>query len=316
MDKIKKQKVNSFHIVIAFLLTIIIVLAIILFSTLDHKVNSYESSNTIMKTDVNQMVYGENGRVASIDAFAKIKKLFLKMTQKDLESELSKINEVSGKEWVDLSDKTLEILMACKNLENKTGVLLNFKSLKINTDVKRAKLFDENAKIDFSWILNGLACEVAVEVYKKDGAQSGIVTVGRDVGVYGVKPNKKEWNIAIHDPLAKDDEYLNFAIVKIKKGFLSTVSESDIDINQVVPYFDESDKNDIVSVTVFHEKGFVSDLLAKVCFILGKEKSLDILNYYGAKAIFVDKDKNVFVNNEISNSVFITNKNYSMSESF
>lgn len=316
MNKVKKQKVNSLHIVIAFLLTIIIALAIILFSTLDHKVNSYESSNTIMETDVNQMVYGESGRIASINAFAKIKKIFLKLTQKDSESEFSKINEVPGKEWVDLSDKTLEILMVCKELESKTGILSEFRSLKINADVKRAKLFDENAKIDFSWILNGLACETAVEVYKKDGAQSGIITVDRDVGVYGVKPNKKEWNIAIHDPLAKDDEYLNFAIVRIRGGFLSTVSESDIYENQIAVDLDESNKDNLVSVTVLHEKGFVSDLLARVCFLLGREKSLDILNYYGAKAIFVDKDKNVFVNSEISDSVFITNKNYSMSESF
>ncbi len=312
--KVKKQKVNSLHVGIAFLLIIIIALAIILFSTFDHEVVSYESSNTIMETDVNQMVYGDNGKVASVNAFGKIKKIFLKLIQEDSESEISEINDAAGKEWVDLSDKTLEILETYKDLEDKTGMLPDFKSLKINTDVKRAKLFDENAKINFSWILNGIACETAVEVYKKEGALSGIATVGRDVGVYGTKPNKKEWNIAIHDPLAKDNEYSNFAIVKVREGFLSTVSQSDINANRIVLPIDKPVENELVSVTVLHEKGFISDLLARICFALGKEKSLDILNCYDAKAIFVDKDRNVYISNKLSSSVITINKNCSIYE--
>ena len=41
--------------------------------------------------------------------------------------------------------------------------------------------------------------------------------------------------------------------------------------------------------------GALSDMLSTACFVLGLEESAPLLSQYGAEAVFVDKEDNVFV---------------------
>ena len=54
-------------------------------------------------------------------------------------------------------------------------------------------------------------------------------------------------------------------------------------------------KNDLLSVTVISEDGFLSDALSTTCFVLGYEKSLELLESYNAQALFIFDDKRVRV---------------------
>jgi hypothetical protein len=49
----------------------------------------------------------------------------------------------------------------------------------------------------------------------------------------------------------------------------------------------------LLSVTVVCDSGLLSDALSTACFILGYEKSLPLLEKYGASAIFVDSDMKI-----------------------
>ena len=46
-------------------------------------------------------------------------------------------------------------------------------------------------------------------------------------------------------------------------------------------------------MTVTAPSGLLSDALSTACFILGYEKSLPLLDAFGAEAIFVTKEKQV-----------------------
>lgn len=53
--------------------------------------------------------------------------------------------------------------------------------------------------------------------------------------------------------------------------------------------------NGLTSVTVICDQGYLADGLSTACFVLGMEKALPLLEKYGAEAVFVDEDKNVYV---------------------
>ena len=52
--------------------------------------------------------------------------------------------------------------------------------------------------------------------------------------------------------------------------------------------------------------------LSTLCFILGKEESLPILEKYNADAVFVYKDRTVFATDGIKPYLKITNGDYSL----
>ena len=69
-------------------------------------------------------------------------------------------------------------------------------------------------------------------------------------------------------------------------------------------------ETDLVAVTVLHSNGTMSDLLSTACFVLGKESSIPILEHYGAQAIFIDKNKNIYATDKILNNITVVNEEY------
>ena len=66
----------------------------------------------------------------------------------------------------------------------------------------------------------------------------------------------------------------------------------------------------LISVTIVCDNGLLSDGLSTACFILGLEKSQSLLKKYNAEAVFVDKDKNVYMTDGMKDMFELTNDNY------
>ncbi len=71
-------------------------------------------------------------------------------------------------------------------------------------------------------------------------------------------------------------------------------------------------QTELTSVTIKAPTGLLSDALSTLCFILGKEESLPILEKYNADAVFVYKDRTVFATDGIKPYLKITNGDYSL----
>lgn len=353
LEKKRKRDYIYINIIIFSILIIVISATVILFSSFNKNQTSYESASTAMGTYVQQTVYDENGKVIADEVTLRIKKLEDLISWSNEDSEVFKINENRNKKWTDVSDSLLDVLNVCYDVSSRTDGMfdvttlpleslwgfnsgsprlpshdeilgvqksVNFKNLRINNDVKRVKIFDDNAQISLDSISHGLACSTAVNAYKQMGVKAGIIAVGKSVGVYGSKSSGKPWNIALRDPLNLEDR-LSFAVVKINDGYVSTVSLNDNFFEQDgVKYHSVLDtrtgypvENNILSVTVVSSDGAVANILARACFALGRENSEYLLNHYGASAIFVDEDKKVFVSSKIKDSVVLTDKTYQIS---
>lgn len=158
---------------------------------------------------------------------------------------------------------------------------------------------DSNTQIDLGAVGKGAACDNVMTYLKASDIKGAVVSVGGSIVAYG-SYNKKgdKWKIAVKHP-RKDNEYLG--VISLSQGFVSTSGDYEryfeqdgkryhhiIDANTGYPA-----ESGLISVTVVCDSGILSDALSTACFVLGKEKSLTLLEKYEAAAIFVDSELNV-----------------------
>ena len=78
-------------------------------------------------------------------------------------------------------------------------------------------------------------------------------------------------------------------------------------------------ESDLTSVTVVCNKGtetdgLLSDGLSTACFVLGKERGKKLLEQYGAEGIFIDKENQIFVTENLKDHFEILNEAYKLME--
>jgi thiamine biosynthesis lipoprotein len=285
----------------------------------------------MLDIDINQTIYGDNAPQTARQVLKQITKLQKQISWKEDGSQVQKINKNAGHEWVDLSSGVIDILSKSLDVANSSNgtfdptILpisaeqktidsqkesenhspVNYKDLKLNKDVKRAKLFNENARLDLRSIFEGAACNFAIEEYMKQN-QKAIISVGHSIGIYGTKKDEP-WRIDI--PVLKDPNKTRLGILETKEShiFISGSYENELD-----PQIDDKKTNDLVCVLITHTDGVISDALSNACILLDLEKSKTLIELYQAGAIFVDKNKHVFVSDNIKNQLRITNKQFSL----
>ncbi|MEG0546764.1 MAG: FAD:protein FMN transferase [Oscillospiraceae bacterium] len=194
-----------------------------------------------------------------------------------------------------------------KKLCNDNTLIFDDQNKKIKTE--------KGQIINLGAVGKGAACDEAVNAFKESGQKGSlIVSVGGSVGICG--ENKR--SVGIRNPFAAENEY--FATIEIENGFVSTSGDYEktfekdgksyhhiLDLTTGYPVDGE-----ITSVTVFSDKGYVSDALSTMCFALGIEKSCEVLKLYSSDAVFVKKDKTVVVTQGLKDLVKITNPDFKL----
>ncbi|MDQ5983383.1 MAG: FAD:protein FMN transferase [Eubacteriales bacterium SKADARSKE-1] len=191
-------------------------------------------------------------------------------------------------------------------------------NLEIDKNSLKVRKLSPLSLVDLGAVGKGAACDTAIKEYEKSNAKSAIISVGGSIGVYGTKKDKSAFNIAIRDPLNTKNDAVSFATLKIYKGCVSTSGSYERNFNVDGKFYHHvldtktgyPTDNDLISTTVYNESGLLTDILSTACYVLGKEKSLPLLEYYNAEAIFVDKSKHVFVTKGLKDKLNITNQSY------
>lgn len=204
---------------------------------------------------------------------------------------------------------------------NKFLPYVDYNNLIIDEANKMAYLKDELCALDLGGVGKGLACERAIKAYESNNVDSAIVSVGGSIGVMGNRKNNPDWNIAIRDPFkAFDDQYDELGIIKLRRGYISTsgiyekyfYKDGKCYHHILDPFTGYPVENNLISVSIISDNGALSDALSTGCFVVGIENSLPIIDYFNVQAIFVTKDKEIYITKEVKDMFELKENEYSL----
>jgi thiamine biosynthesis lipoprotein len=320
------------------ILTSLIYLVILIFSltscSFDKNV-PYQSDGFAMGTVISQTVYGPNAKKASNQVLEKIKYLDSIMTINVPGGDINNLNQNAGKKNVQLHPETLEVISSALKISNLSqgafditigpltkfwGIgtdkpkiptkkdlnslmpLIGYKYIYVDQAHHLAGLRKADQMVDLGGIAKGYAADTAVQIYKKNGINSALISLGgSSITVLGTKPDGTSWNVGIQNPRAPQGQLIG--TVKLSNISISTSGDYQ-------KYFEKEGKryhhiidprtgfpadSGLMSVTVVTPSATDADALSKV-FVLGLDKGLDLIKCYkNAEAIFVTTDKKIYV---------------------
>ncbi len=310
----------------------------------------YRKSKILMDTFVTITVVSnskDRAENAINTAFSEIERLEKLSNFFSSESEVSRINKNAGISGVRISPDILDMLNKAITVSEKTEgafdvtigpvislydfhkkikpeesavkknlSLVDYKYLIVNRDKSTAFLKKKGMLIDLGGISKGYAADKAVETLKRNGINSGLVSIAGDIKAFGLKPDGKLWRIGIRNPRIP----LNPPIPPLPRGgkrglkegkwgfsddIMATIDLSDMAISTSGDYercfiLDGKRYHHLLSpktgypaegcqsVSVITKEGAFTDAFATGVFILGPGKGLKVLEKMGFDGIIVD----------------------------
>ena len=180
----------------------------------------------------------------------------------------------------------------------------------------------EGGQLDLGAVGKGIGCDEIFDYLITNYPNvNGTFSVGGSVLIYGAKPNGQPWKIGIRDPRGEEGEYMGSLTFSLKEGEHINVSTS----GDYEKYFEEDGvryhhildpgtgapaQSDLISVTIISESGFLTDALSTACFVAGKEEGMVLAEQFGAEAIVITKDGEVFQTEGAEAYFELMNKEY------
>jgi thiamine biosynthesis lipoprotein len=246
-------------------------------------------------------------------------------------SDVTRINQSAGKEWVKVSQETLRVIKKTREISElseggfditvgpltqlwrvarEKGIppsadelkkkldLVNFRNVMIDQEEK-VFLKKRGMSIDLGGIAKGYAVDRAFEVLRTLGYKNLIVNAGGDLRVGGSKLDQP-WSIGIQDPRSSEKI---MATVTISDSAIATSGDYEkFFIYQGKRYhhiFNPKDglpSDGCQSVTIICKEGMVADALATAVFVLGPEKGYVLCQKLkGVDCLIVDKEGKIIL---------------------
>lgn len=187
-----------------------------------------------MDTTVSMKVYGPNAEQAIEAAMTRIDEIEQMASNTIETSDISKINQAAGKEYVKVHPEVIKMLKtAIKYSEISNGAfditggaiiklwgigtdnarlpseaeikanlpLVGYKALSINEAEGSVKLLKEGMSIDLGGIAKGFTADEVVKILKDNGVKSALISLGgSSIYTLGTKPDGTPWRVAVQHP--------------------------------------------------------------------------------------------------------------------
>ncbi|WP_461612838.1 FAD:protein FMN transferase [Clostridium sp. Marseille-QA1073] len=287
-------------------------------------------------------------------AFDRLKDLENKVSINKEDTELDKVNEMSGKEAVVVGKDTFTIVesglyyskISNGNFDITIGPivklwgigsesarvpsekeiiekksLINYNDVILDSEKNSIFLKKSNMIIDLGGIAKGYAADEMKNLLVDNGVKSAMINLGGNLYILGNKPNGNQWKIGIQDPKGGANDTVGNILVNDKSIVTSGTYERFLEVDGKVyhhildPKTGYPYESDLLSATIISDKSIDGDGLSTSTFALGKEKGLEFINSLeNIEAIFITKDNKVYLTNGLKNNFKLTNNNYKLVE--
>jgi thiamine biosynthesis lipoprotein len=285
-----------------------------------------EKYDFCMDTVVYQKVYGKNAEEAIDEATRKIRYLEGKLSFFQEESDIFQINIHAGKNWVKVSQDTIDVLQKAVEVSKSSngafdvtvGVLtdywrqlkknkkkpdknqiqdlislINYRDILINSEERLVKLIRFNQKIDLGGIGKGYAGEKVIDVYRDYSIQSGFINLGGNVVTIGKTHWNRNWIIGIRDPFSEDGGIFGNLKVEDQAVVTSGGYERYYEINGFKYHHILDPRNGFParlewqSVTMVAESSSLADALSTAIFIMSRKELVGFLENFPSLGVIL-----------------------------
>lgn len=251
---------------IALLLSAVIAVPMILSGCKSAPEQPKEKTENVLGTICTVKIY-DHVKDSTLDqAFKRLEEIENKMTINKETSEIIKVNNAAGVDYVKVSDDTFDVVkegLHFSQLYSKFDITIgplvklwnisfdNAVNAKIPSDSEikallplvdyRDVLLDEKEKkvmlkrkgmmIDLGGIAKGYAADEVVKILKKNGVEHALVNLGGNVMTLGSKPDGSPWTVAVQHPFSDRGEYVGTVKVIGKTVVTSGIYERYIEQN-------------------------------------------------------------------------------------
>lgn len=294
----------------------------------------------------------DNSSVKILDkAFSTLKDVHNKMNV-DLEgTEASKINENAGLNYVKVSANTFYVIKESIKFSDLTkgkfditigplvklwGIntpnahiptdaeikqkltLVDYKNILLNEKDKSVKLKNIGMQIDLGGIAKGYAGDAIGDTLKQNGVKHALINLGGNIFTVGSKVDGSNWRVGIQNPTTPRGSYFGTVNVTDKAVVTSGIYERYFIKNgKIYHHILDTDTgypvdNNLASVTIVTGMSINGDALAK-SFCMGIDKGLAFIeSIKGTEAIFVTRDKKVYITPGLKSNFKITDSAFKL----
>ena len=290
-----------------------------------------------MDTYMSVTAYGADAESAVSDAIAEIERLDALLSTGETDSEIYKLNQNGGgsisEDTSYLLERALEIWKSTdgcfeigiyplmqewgftdgnykvpdKETLQKLLPLADSSKIDFNEKDQTVSFEQDGMEIDFGGIAKGYTSGRIMGIFREHGITSGMVSLGGNVQVLGIKTDGSKWRVAVQNP-EDTENYL---------GVLETQDRAVITSGGYERYFEQDGKtyqhildpktgypadSGLTSVTIVSADGTLADGLSTSLFVMGKEKAVAYWRAHSEEfdAILVEKDGTVSVTENIA----------------
>ena len=267
-------------------------------------------------------------------------------------SQLSQINQQSGKLWISVNPELFFLIKEAKKYARLTegffditiaslvklwqdyGKLkqvppqsliedtlkkVDYKNILIDEERGMVKLRRIGQKIDLGGIAKGYAANYIIKYYQQKGLRSAMINLGGNVALLGKRDDGKPWQIGIQSPLKERGQCL--ATVSVSNTSVVTSGDYErffLENNRLYhhilnPLTGYPASSGLRSVTIIHPDAMLADVLATTLLILGLEKGVKLLKHFSdIEVIMISMDRRIYLSGSLVRKFQITEKGFSL----
>lgn len=191
-----------------------------------------------------------------------------------------------------------------KETAKKMVKLINYRNVILDDESCTVFLREKGMRIGFGGIGKGYGAEMAKNVMKAYGAESGVVNASGDLTAWGLQPNGRQWTIGIANPdasgaifsqmditglaVATSGNYEKYVVIDGKKYSHTINPHTGLPVSG------------IKSVTIISTNAEIADAMATPVTIMGVHAGLDMINQMkDIEAIVIDDNNNLYTSKNI-----------------
>jgi len=176
-----------------------------------------------------------------------------------------------------------------------------------------------NNSIDLGGIAKGFIVDKIVDYLTSIEVDKAILDFGGNIYVIGEKDINVPFVVGIQNPFDFRGEYVATVSVANKSVVTSGIYERYFEYDNNIyhhiinPFTGYPEDNSLASVTIISNSSLDGDALSTVVFLLGLDQGMQLIDQLdNIEAIFINKNKEVFISKNLDTLFVLTDKNFTL----